>query len=975
MDYMVEPQRDPTGATLGHFDIAAGNAIDVLADGRLRIGDKTYRIKVSNADHEEINFDDHNTRVQLANMVGALLQSCEFRVETHTNTKIITSGENAHIEGLATDTGLPDIKPLRTKEAKARARDIEAIAFGALGKQPNRAEPDTPDAGAVVRETLATLGAPRAAEITLVDDTAPPPTTVATTLPTITAAAPAAAPAINHPTTSPSASPRSVFAAQNRGLSESALALVSHFTLHPQLSGLEGEAPERVGGIVSKSTTIPLPNRLRLQLGLDQGEYTIKATKSLDPNHVVTWDFKVLADGEAEPVKWFEVNQLKQHTYNGPKQNDFYRRLDLMVSTARAAGADEEQIAAIQKECLEKLEQHPLKTADRNFSEAAFDQVFNKASKALKRAARSLNRLEHVDGNLEELEREAIHRRGRPVIVNTLTVSKSADEDTTTFVSIHNPQGDETTPSSIRTGPGLANYVSTSFGVLQSDGTVDIRSTGIRHSVLAPVGIKDNNTLRQAFAMKNAQTSITDLAMLTVNASGIPEGNSRDKPLVIHLDPTTLLSPKKWDQIRNKRAEIIGSEQMQLRETMRAYRLINEQPIEMRVGEETVWVKPQICHTNFGVNQEWVGLGMGGKTSRNAYFTDLNTIGVMQKAVDVEAQYDSLFSAIPDRYSGVLQKLRATVLDGDSLPYLSPTPSEQALLHSLARDYETTVRYAALPDDSTLSPREQTAKYKRIAAEWKAERVDAEAIDQLRTDLERLGVNADDGEALGRAIVKDHRAREKSTIPRNERTSDAQFASRCERMQQGYDDAKARFLDNKAEILGEVMALEGLTKVERGQGHHAAADALAAVHALAEAHYNALNAVFTDTNDSADTIMEAPAAMIKLSDVMQAIPTFFCKSAEDRTGNTEFKMAAREMFMELEGRDPGVVSNTGTGRDDKAMHEFERMAMFSSASLSNTQYNSDARGYQIGGAVNNLEISPLCNCFNKMAKLAKHVYK
>jgi|GEM_PF-4218514 len=96
----------------------------------------------------------------------------------------------------------------------------------------------------------------------------------------------------------------------------------------------------------------------------------------------------------------------------------------------------------------------------------------------------------------------------------------------------------------------------------------------------------------------------------------------------------------------------------------------------------------------------------------------------------------------------------------------------------------------------------------------------------------------------------------------------------------------------------------------------------------------------------------------------------FCKSCEDRTGWLRVSILAQEAFRRANGRDPDLTNPQDRKIYDKV---YAYAAHQLSASLDNTQYNSDARGLQMTAAVTNPYIG--ISMGNKIAKLAKKIFE
>ena len=93
----------------------------------------------------------------------------------------------------------------------------------------------------------------------------------------------------------------------------------------------------------------------------------------------------------------------------------------------------------------------------------------------------------------------------------------------------------------------------------------------------------------------------------------------------------------------------------------------------------------------------------------------------------------------------------------------------------------------------------------------------------------------------------------------------------------------------------------------------------------------------------------------------------FCKSAEDRTGWARVRLAADEMYFAQHNRDPDFNTSSDAAEYDRLVLKAVEM----SASIENTKYNSESRGFQVGGKHVHNDVAKINK---KMGNIAKKPY-
>lgn len=117
-------------------------------EGKLSIGDKTYRINVTKPGGEAVDLTPDQLE-DIAKFVATILEKEGYDVTQHAATRIFTSGDQARIASAEENAPLDfDSKLLTDEDSIAAAKEIEKIALRALGMLPAGAGGDTTEATA-----------------------------------------------------------------------------------------------------------------------------------------------------------------------------------------------------------------------------------------------------------------------------------------------------------------------------------------------------------------------------------------------------------------------------------------------------------------------------------------------------------------------------------------------------------------------------------------------------------------------------------------------------------------------------------------------------------------------------------------------------------------------------------------------------------------------------------------------------------
>lgn len=310
-----------------------------------------------------------------------------------------------------------------------------------------------------------------------------------------------------------------------------------------------------------------------------------------------------------------EVRVFNNNSYNGPKTENFIIRAESLhkaaVSMISPENADREKIIADLKTLLENTIQtlqdkaaiDPQKMRASNgpeyFAEkhgAALDilqeHIINSLDTINDRQKYDLGKMLI---NLETAESEVVAKAGR---ANLLHVYDVADH---TRVSLSETQGDHTNPSTMRDKPELSNFIKVSSGYLDKDGTTKIEFSAYRHSSYPPIKVLgsdiETKMIRRASATQSVEQMIKTLAqdMLAKNPDLL---DASKQPIEIKLSSMMLLTPLLKDQTFMNGE----SEMRQLKDSLIALNIYNNQEIKLNINGQDITVKPILTQMNIPAN-------------------------------------------------------------------------------------------------------------------------------------------------------------------------------------------------------------------------------------------------------------------------------------------------------------------------------------------------------------------------------------
>jgi hypothetical protein len=314
--------------------------------------------------------------------------------------------------------------------------------------------------------------------------------------------------------------------------------------------------------------------------------------KSPDKKRVVSKSPVVGTDGK------LELRIFNENSYNGPKTEDFIRRAESLHEAAvhlLKQQSDNRKIDTSEYERREIILNNSLTEVKKTILAAAAIEVDKikdkKGDKYYKKqhavvtkilqdfTQRNLTIIHNgpVENLKKELkiffnaEAEVVADKGRANLIHIYETEGHAR------VSMSEPQGDHTNPSTMRNKDELSNFTKVSSGVLNKDDTVNIEFSAYRHSSYPPIAITGSSTnkkmQRRQFALQSVRQMLTVIAQEMIAKE--PE-LLKNPPLKINLSSMMLLTPLLKDQ------SFMGgaSEMRQLKDSLIALNICNHQTLD-----------------------------------------------------------------------------------------------------------------------------------------------------------------------------------------------------------------------------------------------------------------------------------------------------------------------------------------------------------------------------------------------------------
>lgn len=463
-----------------------------------------------------------------------------------------------------------------------------------------------------------------------------------------------------------------------------------------------------------------------------------------------------------------EVRVYNNNSYNGPRTEDFIRRAESLhqaaVSMISPENSEREKIINHLNALLENTKQtlqekaaiDPQKMRASNGPEY-FAEKHGAALDILQEHI--INSLDTInDGqkhdlgtmliNLETAESEVVAKAGRANLLHVYDVAGH------TRVSLSETQGDHTNPSTMRDKPELSNFVKVSSGYLDKDGTTKIEFSAYRHSSYPPIKILgsdiEDKMKRRAGAAQSVEQMIKTLAqdMLAKNPDLL---DASKQPIEIKLSSMMLLTPLLKDQTFMNGE----SEMRQLKDSLIALNIYNNQEIKLNINGQDITVKPVLTQMNIPANNvmKVQFKKLGGEFNDNInnkgfYEYNKNFLAFIKTSEKSDATFQNIIQPLAYMYKKD-EKLHTLEKQLEDLQQKSNITKLYSELGKLQNDATKSVDYKAKLTEIRAAEKQLNAVYTNIIARQKALLKDNQSIiNNIRNTIESELIKNPDNKSL-----------------------------------------------------------------------------------------------------------------------------------------------------------------------------------------------------------------------------------
>lgn len=401
-------------------------------------------------------------------------------------------------------------------------------------------------------------------------------------------------------------------------------------------------------------------------------ESNSKSDKLLhDKYHFEEW---ILTPGERHGQKHkLKIRVFNKESYNGPRLEDFLKRLDAIYNTA-ISEIDNNDKLTNKEELKKNLTYYKELTAKKLKEECEIEAIplqdlVKKEEEVIAKIEQAAEHLQffiahalpivYPKSTLDEAVKLFQHaeaqwtaKQGRPDFINVYQLGQM------TRISTQRVVGDKIIPSTKRDEGKLANFVQVSTGSVNSKGESQIDFTGYRHSSYPPIKVKDKIE-RRAMACEAVKDMLSELARKELEGRD-PSEFGINNPLVINLSSMALLSPIKGDKSFMKEE----SEHRQLKESQYALMMYNQRPLELIINGKKVIVKPQINLMNDPANLHGLKLKQINQ-SLNKVWHKLGVSSDLDETINTKGMHSFIGDATHHIHDEIEKIKRNKLLDND----------------------------------------------------------------------------------------------------------------------------------------------------------------------------------------------------------------------------------------------------------------------------------------------------------------------
>lgn len=383
-------------------------------------------------------------------------------------------------------------------------------------------------------------------------------------------------------------------------------------------------------------------------LNLDPKDPAIQNAKF---NHFQYQQYEKTVKGKNQTLisKTFISKDPEHEPYNGPTQNDFINRLNILFETAEKIIKEKDtglkaqinllklkkaRITALAK--IKEVTIKPYKLDELLAQEPVVITAIKKAQNEICKFVNKARKITETKASfMMEKESDLTAEKGRPNFVNHYPIGKQLR------VSIARTIGDAI-PSTMRNKPQLPNFVECWIGYKENNEYIP-QFKGYRHSSYTPLQIRDSFEREQG-AAECVKDMLKELAKHEIH-------HAKDGVIHISLASMALLSPIKYDPI------VSGSEaeHKQLKESYDALMMYNDRVITLEIDGKLYQVKPTLNLMNARSN--WWG-NFAAHAGKGTLENNINAQGMNKFMDEAEKHFELPFKhSINKKHKKLLDRL------------------------------------------------------------------------------------------------------------------------------------------------------------------------------------------------------------------------------------------------------------------------------------------------------------------------------
>lgn len=690
------------------------------------------------------------------------------------------------------------------------------------------------------------------------------------------------------------------------------------------------------------------------------GETILDADLQPTPNayHIDEWEYTAPDSASTGTSGKLEIRYFNRDSYHLVKVEDFivranslYKAAILLVNSSESDDLSKKDLLTwlehrknfiinqLRNDC--SLEPEKMRSQDRN---EYFKKRFKLAEGHLKQfvydMAYAINNntkkdIEKIYKAFSKAETTIVTQEGRSNLLHIYPIHLP-NGTTQTAVSASQTMGSITYPSTDRKQKIPANFIKTTIGHVNEQGEFISDMQAYRHSSPIPIAIAGPriaipgtdaaklNTERKIVRREASYQQMLNVleAMTRETLTGKNLADYQNQPLVLNIATMTLLTPNKGDGLRGPE-----SETRQLRETYMAYQMVRNQALHFNIDGVGVKVKVNIDHMNGPANslmrypldslQEQINYQGFVEFTENFYnFVNNSFINVvndpMVHTMNIQAVLNQI-KQFADNYNKDtgLSRLKA---DLENLKEKFNLPSKYSNLQIIQENY---IEALAAND---------AVKQEKLADEYEKKLAEIRDNEEVLTSKYKV---------INTYLTKVNK----------------------EQLSNIYENIVAVFQDNK---------VKDYLKSEEGKS-------IKALLNVVQLYLDCKELYHSGKYLKQEYGYQLQSRFIAANTLMNSIPVWFCKSAEDRTGALQISIESYYIFMREMGYFPTI--KTSENISDLEKIALEKAHEFSISREITTQNAPGARGLQQTNSLGNNKYLDVSTFDSPVGKIAKGILK